>query len=225
QMEQEVTRLGSHPIIRNVYYWGRPLLPVAMRRVLQRFYLRGEMANPFPIWPVDRTVETLFEKLMALAVENAGGRPVPFVWFWPDGATAAFLLTHDVESRVGLDFVDNLMDLDEQYGFKAALQFVPEKRYGLPPGLLQSVRDRGFEVNVHDLNHDGNLFRERKEFLRRAERINAYLREFGCEGFRSGALYRNPLWYDVFEFSYDMSIPNVGHLDPQGGGCCTTFPY
>jgi hypothetical protein len=22
-----------------------------------------------------------------------------------------------------------------------------------------------------------------------------------------------------------MSIPNVGHLDPQHGGCCTTFPY
>jgi len=22
-----------------------------------------------------------------------------------------------------------------------------------------------------------------------------------------------------------MSIPNVAHLDPQGGGCCTIFPY
>jgi hypothetical protein len=26
-------------------------------------------------------------------------------------------------------------------------------------------------------------------------------------------------------FSYDMSIPNVAHLDPQRGGCCTVMPY
>jgi glycosyltransferase involved in cell wall biosynthesis len=225
QMEADVTKLGSHPTIRTMYYWGRPFMPVPMRSVLQRFYLRGEMANPFPVWPVDRTVEALFEKMMALAIANAGGRPVPFIWFWPDHSTAAFILTHDVESQVGLDFIPALMDLDDRYGFRAAIQFVPEKRYDIPSGLLQFVRDRGFEINVHDLNHDGNLFRERKEFLRRAERINAYVREFGCEGFRSGALYRNPLWYDAFQFSYDMSIPNVGHLDPQGGGCCTTFPY
>ncbi|HKF25927.1 MAG TPA: hypothetical protein VKB24_08120, partial [Candidatus Acidoferrum sp.] len=72
QMEAEVTKLGSHPTIRTMYYWGRPLLPVPMRSVLQRFYLRGETANPFPVWPVDRTVDTLFEKLMILAIQNSG---------------------------------------------------------------------------------------------------------------------------------------------------------
>lgn len=225
QMDADVTKLGSHPTIRTMYYWGRPFLPVPMRSVLQRFYLRGETANPFPVWPVDRTVDTLLEKLMTLAVQNAGGRPVPFIWFWPEGATAAFILTHDVESQMGRDYVPSLMDFDDQHGFKASFQFVPEKRYELPDGFLASIKTRGFEVNVHDLNHDGNLFRERKEFLRRAETINAYVREFGAQGFRSGALYRNPSWYGAFDFAYDMSIPNVAHLDPQGGGCCTTFPY
>src|SRR5262245_20226781 len=81
QMDADITKLGSHPTIRTMYYWGRPLLPVPMRSVLQRFYLRGETANPFPVWPVDRTVDTLFEKLMTLAIQNAGGRPVPFIWF------------------------------------------------------------------------------------------------------------------------------------------------
>jgi len=225
QMGTDFTRLASHPKIRAVYYWGRPLLPVPMRSVLQRFYLRGETANPFPVWPVDRTVDILFEKMMALAIQSSGGNPVPFIWFWPHRAQSAFMLTHDVEAQAGRDLVPSLMDLDDEYGFKGAIQYVPERRYELPPGLLQSARDRGFETNVHDLNHDGNLFREKQEFLRRAERINHYVREFGCQGFRSGALYRNPLWYDAFRFSYDMSIPNVAHLDPQGGGCCTTFPY
>ena len=84
---------------------------------------------------------------------------------------------------------------------------------------------RGFEVNVHDLKHDGRLYADHREFLRRAERINNYVREFGAEGFRSGILYRNADWFDAFEFSYDMSIPNVAHLDPQRGGCCTVMPY
>jgi hypothetical protein len=26
-------------------------------------------------------------------------------------------------------------------------------------------------------------------------------------------------------FAYDMSIPNVAHLDPQRGGCCTIMPF
>ena len=29
----------------------------------------------------------------------------------------------------------------------------------------------------------------------------------------------------MFEMAYDMSIPNVAHLEPQRGGCCTVFPY
>jgi hypothetical protein len=78
---------------------------------------------------------------------------------------------------------------------------------------------------VHDLNHDGLLYRNRAEFLRRAEKINAYGKQFGAEGFRAAVLYRRQLWYDALDFSYDMSVPNVAHLDPQHGGCCTVMPY
>jgi hypothetical protein len=38
-------------------------------------------------------------------------------------------------------------------------------------------------------------------------------------------LYRNIDWFDALDFAYDMSIPNVAHLDPQRGGCCTVFPF
>ena len=41
----------------------------------------------------------------------------------------------------------------------------------------------------------------------------------------SAVLYRNQEWYDLLEFEYDMSVPNVAHLDPQRGGCCTVMPY
>jgi hypothetical protein len=78
---------------------------------------------------------------------------------------------------------------------------------------------------VHDLNHDGNLYRDHEEFLRRAKKINEYVLKYKARGFRSGAMYRNLDWYDAFDFSYDMSAPNVAHLEPQHGGCCTVMPY
>jgi hypothetical protein len=38
-------------------------------------------------------------------------------------------------------------------------------------------------------------------------------------------MYRNQEWFDDLDVSYDMSVPNVAHLEPQRGGCCTVFPY
>ena len=224
-MRDDLTRLGANPMIRSIYYWTRPILPVPVRSVLQRIKLRGEPKNRFPKWPVDRTVDRLFEKLMVAAIRANGGRPIPFIWFWPNGKKAAFILTHDIEDEAGKTFCSSLMDIDDEYGFKASFQIVPESRYPIEPEFLKEFRNRDFEICVHDLNHDGNLYRERSEFRRRAQLINKYCKEFGTEGFRSGVLYRNLLWYGDYQFSYDMSVPNVAHLDPQGGGCCTVMPY
>src|SRR5205085_9989426 len=74
-------------------------------------------------------------------------------------------------------------------------------------------------------NHDGHLYRNRKQFFERATKINSYAIAYGAEGFRAASLYRKQLWYEALKFSYDMSIPNVAHLDPQRGGCCTVMPY
>jgi glycosyltransferase involved in cell wall biosynthesis len=219
------TPLVGRAAIRDLYYFFRPILPVPIRRVLQRTPLRRQMKNPFPGWPVDRTVDLLFEKLMELALKANGNVPIPFIWFWPVGAKAAFILTHDVETAAGVKFCPTLMDIDSEFGFRSSFQVVPEERYDVLDSFLQGIKNRGFEVNVHDLNHDGNLFRERKEFLRRVEQINQYAARFGTRGFRSGALYRQLDWFDAFDISYDMSVPSAGHLDPQAGGCCTIMPY
>ncbi len=95
----------------------------------------------------------------------------------------------------------------------------------MPDEYIRQIAERGFEVNVHDLNHDGCLYQEHGMFLERAKKINTYARKFNAAGFRAGVMYRNLDWFDAYEFSYDMSVPNVAHLDPQRGGCCTVFPY
>jgi hypothetical protein len=225
QMRAEHTHFGGNNVIRAIYYLGRPAFPVHFRRILQRIRLQGGTHAPFPHWPVDRTVDRLFEELMKLVVKSHGNNSIPFIWFWPEGAPAVAIVTHDVETELGRDFCSQLMDTDDEFGFKSSFQIVPERRYEVTPEFIEDIQRRGFEVNVHDLYHDGNLFRDREEFLRRAGKINGYLQKFNAQGFRSGALYRNLQWYDAFNASYDMSVPNVGHLDAQTGGCCTVMPY
>jgi hypothetical protein len=61
--------------------------------------------------------------------------------------------------------------------------------------------------------------------LERVAKINSYGKQWGANGFRAAILYRQQKWFDSFDFSYDMSVPNVAHLDPQRGGCCTVMPY
>jgi len=217
--------LRDHPLLWNFYYWLRPFLPVAIRKHLQRARLSDWGRILFPHWPVDRTVERILERLLALSMKAQGIHRVPFVWFWPDGARSCAMMTHDVEQLAGRDFCSQLMDLDNSAGIKSSFQIVPEERYPVPEGLLEEIRNRGFEINIHDLNHDGHLFSSREEFMRRAECINAYGKKYGSLGFRSGSLYRNQTWYGALEFSYDMSVPSVGHLDAQRGGCCSLMPF
>jgi hypothetical protein len=211
--------------MRKAYYRLRPHLGVPIRKRLQRLWLRGWKKRRFPSWPVDRTVDQLLEKLLALSMKAHRVERIPFIWFWPNGQKSCAILTHDVEESSGVDFCPSLMDIDDSFGIKSSFQFVPEERYAVSRALLERTRERGFEVNVHDLNHDGHLYESRKEFLRRALRINKYVKEYGALGFRAAVLYRRLDWYDAYDFSYDMSVPNVGHLDPQRGGCCTVMPY
>ena len=212
-------------VLKNLYYLLRPLTNLPVRKRVQRFHARRWRGLQFPRWPVDTTVEDICEKLLLLSMEAKGVEKAPFVWFWPNGARGCLMMTHDVETEVGRDHCADLMDLDDSFGIKASFQLVPEDRYAVSPSLLKLMRNRGFEIGIQDLNHDGRLFDNREEFLRRANLINRYGREFGAKGFRAAVLYRKPEWYDVLEFAFDMSVPNVAPLDPQRGGCCTVMPY
>ncbi len=208
-----------------LYYFVRPILGLAVRSHLQKLRLADWQSIPFPRWPVDQTVEQVHETMLRLCLQAHDGKRVPFIWFWPKGLPSCVVVTHDVEAVKGRDFCPALMDVDENFGIKSSFQLIPEERYGLSPSFVEGIRSRGFEVNVHDLNHDGRLFSSEAKFFDRVRRINHYGSALGAQGFRSGALYRNLSWYGALEFSYDMSVPNTAHLDPQRGGCCTVMPY
>jgi hypothetical protein len=177
-------------LIRKLYYLARPLMPVALRKHLQRVYLRNWEDIPFPKWPVDFSVENILESILILSMQSKNLTRIPFIWFWPEGVSSCTAVTHDVEEAAGWEFCSQLMDIDDSFGIKSAFQIVPEERYGVTDAGLNAFRERGFEINVHDLNHDGNLLMNREEFLRRAAEINHYKETFQTQGFRTAILYR-----------------------------------
>jgi hypothetical protein len=215
----------SSNVVRKAYYLIRPLLGIPVRKRMQKLFLRNWEALLFPAWPVDTTVEKLAEALLLRSMKAQGLESMPFIWFWPEGANSCAMITHDVETTAGVNFTSQLMDLDDAFGIKSSFQLIPEGPYAVSEDYLYEIRSRGFEVNIQDLRHDGNLFNDHQEFLKKVRSINGYARKYGARGFRSGRMYRNAEWYDALDFSYDMSIPNVAHLESQRGGCCTVFPY
>ena len=54
-----------------------------------------------------------------------------------------------------------MMDLDDAFALKSAFQLIPQGQK-TPGGCWQGASERGFEVNLHDLNHDGYLFSSRR---------------------------------------------------------------
>jgi peptidoglycan/xylan/chitin deacetylase (PgdA/CDA1 family) len=118
-----------------------------------------------------------------------------------------------------------IMDIEERLGFRSAFYFVPE-RYEVPADLRLEMLQRGFEVGVHGLRHDLTLFRSEKEFMRQAQDINRYIKEWGAVGFRSPYMIRNLKWIrDYLNIEYDTSTFDTDPFEPQPDGVGTIFPF
>jgi len=207
-----------------LYYHLKPLLPRAATRLLRQINRIPTQAN-FPLrWPIeDRYARFQWETVRQL-LEIAGRRASPFIHFWPEGRRLAFVLTHDIEMADGQAFVRQVADLEESLSFRSSFNFVPE-RYRLDQGLMRELRARGFEVGVHGLKHDGKLFQSQEEFLRRAARINQYLKEFGAVGFRAPLTHRHPEWMQALEIEYDLSFFDTDPFEPMSGGTMSVWPF
>jgi peptidoglycan/xylan/chitin deacetylase (PgdA/CDA1 family) len=175
-------------------------------------------------WPVeDRYVRFQWE--IAHQVLIAIGQPsLSFQPFWPQGRRYAFVLTHDIETAEGQTFARAVADLEERLGFRSSFNFVPE-RYDVDIQLMHELRERGFEIGVHGLKHDGKLFSSRSEFMNRCRRINHYLKEFHAVGFRAPFMHRNPEWMQALEVEYDLSFFDTDPYEPMPGGVMSIWPF
>jgi peptidoglycan/xylan/chitin deacetylase (PgdA/CDA1 family) len=117
------------------------------------------------------------------------------------------------------------VQLEIDLGFRSSFNFVPEGDYRVPAELREELTDAGFEIGIHDLKHDGRLYRSRREFRQKAARINHYLAEWGAVGFRSAFMLRKLDWLHDLDVQYDASTFDTDPFEPQPQGCQTIFPF
>lgn len=209
---------------RRLYYCLKPFLP----RVLINFIkcLNAKTAkNRFPLhWPIEeRYAQFQWEIIRQLMIEMEIAS-LNYRHFWPEGLRYAAILTHDIETKKGQAFAGFVADLEENLGFRSSFNFVPES-YVLDRGLIHDLLERGFEVGIHGLKHDGKLYSSKKLFSRRAEKINDYLQEFNAVGFRSPLMQRNPEWLQELHIEYDLSFFDTDPYQPMPGGCMSIWPF
>jgi len=155
-----------------------------------------------------------------------GSEKKPDNWCgWPDGKEFALVITHDVEHQRGYDRVLNLMEVEKELGFVSSFYFVPERDYIVERELLNSLIENGFEYGVHGLYHDGKLFSTEEEFLKRAKKINHYLKDWNTVGFRAPAMHHNLDLIGALDIEYDLSTFDTDPFEPQNDGVGTIFPF
>ena len=192
-----------------IFYFIKPILPRSLQLYLRRKDINRKYSKYKNVWPI-----------------LPGSEKKPDNWpGWPDGKEFALVLTHDVEHTGGYNKVINLLNLEKKYGFISSFYFVPERDYKVEKGLLKQIADNGFEYGVHGLHHDGKLFQSEKKFLKRAIKINNYLKDWGAVGFRAPSMHHNLEWIGELDISYDMSTFDVDPFQPQPDGVGTIFPF
>jgi glycosyltransferase involved in cell wall biosynthesis/peptidoglycan/xylan/chitin deacetylase (PgdA/CDA1 family) len=192
-----------------LYYLIKPALPWHLRVAARRRVMNWRRQRHAEVWPI---------------AEEAGATP-PGWPGWPDGKRFALVLTHDVESKKGLERVPKLTRLEASYGFRSSLNFVPEGEYVPPASLRRELEQEGFEVGVHGLRHDGKLYNSRKSFKSQADCIKSYLGGWGASGFRSPFMHHRLDWLHRLGVEYDTSTFDTDPFEPQPDGVGTIFPF
>ena len=223
---REVGRSGAAALARRAalrcYYLVRPAMPRSAQLALRRQFARVQAASSFPGWPVEDSLHDFYDWVFAVITELAA-RPVPFLGLWPDGRSWALVLTHDVETAVGLSDMELLRGPERARGYHSSWNFVGG-RYQVAGETVRSLQDDGCEIGVHGLRHDGRdlaagLIDERLPAMwKHAGRWNAV-------GFRSPATHRDWELMHRLGFEYDSSYTDTDPYEPQPGGCCTYLPY
>lgn len=201
----------------------RPLftrLPFDYRRIPEGLRSRflaaatafARKAPPFPMWPIEETID-----VAPSGLDYSGHR-------------FALVLTHDIDSLAELDLIEPIRAHERSLGLSTSWGFVPEGSWP-SAGLAESLVDEGCQVYWHDLTHDGRI-----PWMPAAElraRIDAIDKRFpwarAITTFRSGQLLMSGPLMDAIagRFRIDMSIPDSERGGPYGSvvGCGSVVPF
>ncbi len=191
-----------------LYYQLKPFIPKALQIYLRRKWVLRKLTSCKGIWPID---------------ERSAASPIGWTG-WPNGSRFALVVTHDVESKKGVERCLPLSELDKELGIRSCFNFVAED-YRIPSSLFDFLRKNQFEIGLHGLSHHGNLFGSGRHFKKKIGRINDYLKQWNCAGFRTPSMYHNLDWIGELDLAYDTSTFDTDPFEPQPDGVHTIFPF
>jgi len=210
---------------RRLYYGGmRSFMPAALRPLLRQRFLAPQRKGFLLDWPVEERWGRFMRRLLDATVCSTGREHAKGIAFWPRAERLALVLTHDVESTRGIDFLREVVELEERYGFRSLVNLVPEE-YPIPKGLTEELWERGHEVGVHGLSHRGDLFLSRGRFENDVRLINDCVRRWGVAGFRAPFTHRNPAWMQALDVEYDSSFFDTDPFESIPGGTMSLWPF
>lgn len=201
------------------------MAPERLRNLLMRSRMQEMTLNLYDKLPMDA-----MRFLLARSLEEIGGEKLTKkTW---NGKNYALAVTHDVESRLGLERAKTVKKLEEKYNLPSAW-YIPSKHYRLDRETVRTLENYG-EVGAHDTKHDGKLGslprHETLKRLREAKQALEQIVHHQVEGFRSPLLEHNSgilCGLKKAGYSYDTSIPSweprhPRTMHPHGVG--TTYP-
>jgi peptidoglycan/xylan/chitin deacetylase (PgdA/CDA1 family) len=206
------------------YYSVKNLIPETLRHRLNSLAINSRPRPSFPGWPCEDALLRQWRRWLAAFLCRAAAEDAWHIGFWPDANRACIVLTHDVESALGLARMERMADLEERYGFRSAWNLALEQ-YPIDWNLVERLRGRGFEFGAHGLRHDGRLFRSGADFMALAPRLRSLADEHGLRGFRAPSTLRRAEWIPQLGFDFDSSFADTDIFEPQAGGTCSIFPF
>lgn len=205
------------------YYLLRPLLPRPVQLAMRRAFSRIQARATFPRWPYEPARHDLARRIYGFLAEVTDAPP-PWIAPWPRPYSWALVLTHDVETAVGYRRMLEICDMEEARGFRSSWNLVP-RRYGIDDAMIEQIANRGFEVGIHGLYHDGRDLESPQMIRERLPAIREYADRWNAVGFRAPATQRHWEWMGLLGFTYDSSFPDTDPYEPQPGGSCSWLPF
>jgi peptidoglycan/xylan/chitin deacetylase (PgdA/CDA1 family) len=209
---------------------GLPI-PYTMAPKRLRDMLMGSHARSKDLSFRDRLPLDALRFILSQAIEKLSKKKLPNrKW---NGKKFACVVTHDIDTRKGLQMAKHLKKVEEKYNIPSAW-YIPSKHYKLDHETIKELANFG-EIGSHDTRHDGKLSQlpKRKliERLKEAKQTLEKIIDCSVEGFRAPLLQHS---YEIIQalhetgYAYDTSIPTWEPKHPytmKPHGIGTIYPF
>jgi peptidoglycan/xylan/chitin deacetylase (PgdA/CDA1 family) len=160
-------------------------------------------------------------------------KPIPRIAFWKPDKSFSMAITHDVETRNGLEIgAPQLLRVEKDLSVRSTWN-IPSDRYPLSKQAVKTIADNG-DIGAHDTAHDGRLILlPLAEKIHRADRAREKLErlsETKVRGFRAPLLQHSAellIAVGKAGYEFDSSVPSWEALSPTSlkpHGVGTVFP-